>query len=88
MNSTPTTALRNTCAGITKRHIFKLPVGILTRRDDEGDGGHLELGFGSVEEDEVKERTIKPYRNYGTMLSLRRRTTAMEREGRESMGRA
>ena len=76
MNSTPTTALRNTCAGITKFHIFKLPVRILTRRDDEGDGEHLELVFGSVKEDEVEVRTIKTNRNYGTMPSLRKRTKA------------
>ncbi|SLM34400.1 hypothetical protein LPUS_03154 [Lasallia pustulata] len=76
MNSTPTTALRNTCAGITKFHIFKLPVRILTRRDDEGDFEHLELVFGSVKENEVKERTIKANRIYGTMPSLRRRAKA------------
>lgn len=76
MNSTPTVALRNTCAGITKFHIFKLPVRILTMKDDEGDGEHLELVFGTVEEDEVKERTIKANRMYGTMPSLRRRTRA------------
>ncbi|KAA6415999.1 MAG: hypothetical protein FRX48_00718 [Lasallia pustulata] len=77
MNSTPTTALRNTCAGITKFHIFKLPVRILTRRDDEGDFEHLELVFGSVKENEVKERTIKANRIYGTMPSLRRRAKAI-----------
>lgn len=76
MNSAPTETLRNTCAGITKFHIFKLPVRIVTRKDDEGDGEHLELVFGGVKEDEVKQRTIKANRNYGTMLSLRRRTKA------------
>ena len=77
MNSTPTTALRNTCAGISKFHIFKIPVRILTMRDDEGDGEHLEMVFGSVRDDEVEERIIKANRTYGTMFSLRRRPKAM-----------
>lgn len=70
MNSAPTTALRNTCAGINEMHIFKLPVRILTRRDAEGDGEHLELVFGNVDKDEVEERTIKANRKYGTMGSM------------------
>ncbi|KAL8636072.1 MAG: hypothetical protein Q9228_006493, partial [Teloschistes exilis] len=46
VNSRPTSALRNTCAGISEFHIFKLPVHILVSRDDEGEGEHLELVFG------------------------------------------
>ena len=45
MNSTPTAAFRNTCAGITELNIFKLPVRVLAFRDAEGDGEHLELVF-------------------------------------------
>lgn len=46
MNSTPTAALRNTCAGITELHIFKLSVRVLVAKDEEGEGEHLELVFG------------------------------------------
>ena len=52
MNSTPSTTLRNTCAGIYEPHIFKTPVRILARRDEEGDGEHLELVFGAEGEKE------------------------------------
>ena len=69
MNSAPTTTLRNTCAGINEMHIFKLPVRSLTRRDAEGDGEHLELVFGNVDE-EVEKRSIKANRKYGTMGSI------------------
>ena len=64
MNSTPTKALRNTCAGITELHIFQLPVRIFARPDDEGDGEHLELVFGDKETD---GRPIQANRAYGTM---------------------
>lgn len=69
INSTPTAALRNTCAGISELHIFKLPVRILVSRDDEGEGEHLELVFGPVDEAKTKARTIKPNRTYGTLPS-------------------
>lgn len=65
MNSNPTAALRNTCAGITELHIFQLPVRILTFRDAEGDGEHLELVFGNA--DEEPTNLIKANRTYGTM---------------------
>ncbi|KAI4283816.1 MAG: hypothetical protein L6R38_001898 [Xanthoria sp. 2 TBL-2021] len=67
INSTPTAALRNTCAGISELHIFKLPVRILVSRDEEGEGEHLELVFGQVDEAKTKERTIKPNTTYGTL---------------------
>ncbi|KAL9600698.1 MAG: hypothetical protein Q9219_003028 [cf. Caloplaca sp. 3 TL-2023] len=69
INSTPTAALRNTCAGITELYIFKLPVRILVSKDEEGEGQHLELVFGKVDEDEkeVHERTVKANRTYGTL---------------------
>lgn len=73
VNSPPTKALRNTCAGITEIDIFKSPVRILTMRDDEGDGEHLELVFGSVDEKTVEHRVIKANRVYGTMPSMKRR---------------
>ena len=69
INSTPTAALRNTCAGISELHIFKLPVRILVSRDEEGEGEHLELVFGPVDEAKTKARTIKPNRTYGTLPS-------------------
>ncbi len=67
MNSSPTAALRNTCAGITEMHIFKLPVRVLVSKDEEGEGEHLELVFGSVDDEKISERTIKANRTYGTL---------------------
>ena len=46
MNSTPTTALRSTCAGIIELDIYKLPVRVLAVYDEQGDRKHLELVFG------------------------------------------
>ena len=71
VNSPPTRALRNTCAGITELDIFKLPVRILTMRDEEGDGEHLELVFGNVDEKSVEHRIIRPNRTYGTLPSMK-----------------
>lgn len=68
MNSTPTACLRNTCAGISELHIFKLPVRILATKDDEGEGEHLELVFGEVSEEKTKQSLIEPNRAYGTMI--------------------
>ena len=73
VNSSPTTALRNTCAGITEFAIFKLPVRILAMRDEEGEGEHLELVFGNLDEKSVESRVIKPNRSYGTMPSVKPR---------------
>ena len=70
MNSTPTTALRNTCAGISEIRIFKLPVRILAMRDLEGEGEHLELVFGDVDAEKAKEMSIKPNRKYGTLPAI------------------
>ena len=67
INSTPTTALRNTCAGISELHIFKLPVRVLVSKDVEGEGEHLELVFGEMKEEELKGRMIKENRTYGTL---------------------
>lgn len=61
--------LRNTCAGITEIRIFKIPVRILAVGDEEGEGEHLELMFGNVDE-EAENKTIKPNRKYGTMPAL------------------
>lgn len=72
MNSTPTAALRNTCAGITELHIFQLPVRVLAKRDDEGDGEHLELAFGNASGEEKNGTLIKVNRTYGTMPSSKR----------------
>lgn len=69
MNSTPTTILRNTCAGISELKIFKLPVRVLAIRDDEGDAEHLELVFGNVDEKSVENKMIKKNRVYGTMAA-------------------
>ena len=71
INSTPTAALRNTCAGITELNIFKLPVRVLAFRDVEGDGEHLELVFGKLDEKALENKTIKANRVYGTMFDLK-----------------
>ena len=73
MNSTPTAALRNTCAGITELNIFKLPVRVLAFRDEEGDGEHLELVFGNQDEKTVENKIIKANRVYGTMPAMKAR---------------
>jgi hypothetical protein len=70
INSTPTTALRNTCAGITEIRIFKVPVRILAMRDLEGDGEHLELVFGDVDAEQARKMSIKSNRKYGTMPAI------------------
>ncbi|CAD6577447.1 MAG: hypothetical protein ASARMPRED_008282 [Alectoria sarmentosa] len=70
INSTPTTLLKNTCAGITELNIFKLPVRVFAIRDSEGDGEHLELVFGNVDEKNVKGTPIKPNRVYGTLPKM------------------
>ena len=67
MNSTPTAALRNTCAGITELHIFKLPVRVLAANDEEGEGEHLELVFGNVDQEQIRDNNIKVNLAYGTM---------------------
>ena len=71
MNSTPTIALRNICAGITELNIFKLPVRVLAFRDAEGEGEHLELVFGGSDEKVLENKTIKANRVYGTMPSTK-----------------
>lgn len=75
MNSSPTTALRNTCAGITELQIFKLSVRILAMSDLDGEGEHLELVFGDVDQEKTAECTIKTNRSYGTMPAQISRTT-------------
>lgn len=67
INSTPTAALRNTCAGISELYIFKLPVRVLVSKDEEGEGEHLELVLGKVDEEKIRERTIVANRTYGTL---------------------
>lgn len=67
INSTPTAALRNTCAGISELHIFKLPVRILVNKDEEGEGEHLELVLTKVDEEKMNERIIVANRTYGTL---------------------
>ena len=66
-NSTPTKELQNTCAGITEHRIFELPVRVLVTPDDEGDGEHLEMVFGDVDDEEAEKRRIMPGRVYGRL---------------------
>ncbi|KAL8794960.1 MAG: hypothetical protein Q9195_002542 [Heterodermia aff. obscurata] len=67
INTTPTVALRNICAGISELHIFKLPVRVLVSKDEEGEGEHLELVFGQVDGEKTLERTVVANRTYGTL---------------------
>ncbi|MCJ1269237.1 hypothetical protein MMC22_009127 [Lobaria immixta] len=71
INSSPTTILRNTCAGIAEIRIFRTPVRILTRSDEEGEGEHLELVFGEIDHEDSQKRAIKPNRKYGTMSTAK-----------------
>ncbi|KAL8786730.1 MAG: hypothetical protein Q9195_008105 [Heterodermia aff. obscurata] len=78
MNSTPTAALRNTCAGISELSIFKLPIRILVKNDVEGEGEHLELSFGDSEKrDPAAGETIKMNRAYGTMPRIEKGIKAL-----------
>ena len=51
-------------------NIFKLPVRVFAIRDDEGDGEHLELVFGNVDEKDVRGTPIEPNRVYGTLPKI------------------
>lgn len=70
MNSTPTTLLKNTCAGIMELNIFKLPVRVLAVRDGEEDSEHLELVFGNVGQKDARGTPIQPNRVYGTLPKM------------------
>ena len=65
MNSTPTSLLRNTSAGVEDAKIYKLPARIFARPDDTGEGEHLELVLGEQDEKTVEQRTLKVNRVYG-----------------------
>ena len=71
MNSAPTALLRNTCAGISELHIFKLPVRIVASKDEEGEGEHLELVFGDETEEKSSRNLIEPNRAYRTMPNVK-----------------
>ena len=62
MNSSSTKALRNTCAGISEVHVFKLPVRVSAMPNDDGNGEHLELVFGN---DGASGNPVKANKAYG-----------------------
>ncbi|KAL8698263.1 MAG: hypothetical protein Q9201_006671 [Fulgogasparrea decipioides] len=66
-NSSPTTQLRNTCAGMMQMRIFRLPVRILTRKDTNEDEDHLEMVFDVVDEIVARRSRIQENHEYGTM---------------------
>ena len=74
-NSTPTKELQNTCAGITEHRIFQLPVRVLVTPDDEGDGEHLEMVFGDIDDGQAKKRRIMPGRVYGRLIEKKQLET-------------
>ena len=67
MNSTPTKALRNTCAGIKELHTFQLLTRVIVVPVSEGEGEHLELLLGNEAAD---NKQVSPNRKYGTMPAL------------------
>ncbi|MCJ1264424.1 hypothetical protein MMC22_004295 [Lobaria immixta] len=87
INSPPTTILRNTCAGIAEIRIFRTPIRILTMRDQEGEGEHLELVFGEVDHEDSQKRAIKPNRKYGTMPAVKKDTEPARKRCRQRKGR-
>lgn len=72
MNSTPTEKLRNTCAGISQTHIFKLPVRILASSESSGPSEHLELNFGHVDEGILVNGRIRKNKFYGKTFVFKR----------------
>ncbi|KAI9858154.1 MAG: hypothetical protein M1813_007803 [Trichoglossum hirsutum] len=62
MNSTPTQALDNTCAGIEKVSTYELPVRIVPRGPE---GDHLELVFGDPDGTPIAR--IEPGKPYGKL---------------------
>lgn len=40
--------------------------------DQEGEGEHLELVFGDIEDEDPQKRAIKPNRKYGTMPAVKK----------------
>lgn len=71
MNSTPTEKLRNTCAGISQTHIFKLPVRILASSGLSDSGEHLELVFGDVDKRTLANGRVRENRLYGETPSFK-----------------
>ncbi|KAL8692361.1 MAG: hypothetical protein Q9218_002612 [Villophora microphyllina] len=67
VNSSPTTQLRNTCAGITQLSVFRTPIRILTGKDVNDEEDHLELVFGHVDESIASRNQILENHEYGTM---------------------
>lgn len=72
VNSSPTSQLRNTCAGITQMSVFRLPVRILTTKDAWNEEDHLELVYGGVDDSAAKRSRIRENHEYGTMPGLER----------------
>lgn len=76
VNSPPTEHLRNTCAGISKIHVFRLPVRIVAS-NEIGDGNaaaHLQLVFGQATVSALEE----PVRVNGRYGSLKRSLCSSE----------
>ncbi|KAI4247145.1 MAG: hypothetical protein LQ352_006212 [Teloschistes flavicans] len=67
VNSSSTTQLRNTCAGITQMCVFRTPIRILTSKDFNDEDDHLELVFGDVDESMARRCRIQENHEYGTM---------------------
>ena len=75
MNSSPTTHLQNTCAGIIGARTFQTPVRILATkggRDGRKEQEHLELVFGPMNEEEAKLSGVKVNTEYGRLSAAAR----------------
>lgn len=51
----------------------------MTKRDQEGEGEHLEVVFGDIEDEDAQKRAIKPNRKYGTMPATIKEAYAAEK---------
>lgn len=52
-------------------HVFKLPVRVLAMEYEEGEEEHLELVFGSVDDEKDSTKNVKSNQLYGALCSGR-----------------
>ena len=70
INSSPTTKLRNTCAGITQMSAFSVPIRILSCKDPDSCNDHLELVLGDVDPSIAQDCRIRENHAYGTSVEI------------------
>lgn len=77
VNSSPTTYLQNTCAGIFGVNAFRIPVRIMVR-GDENQGEHLELVFGGKGTVDAGMSKLVQNKEYGKLSAEEGYTTSAE----------